>query len=463
MKSETTAQVPHSVFWRTTEFRSIVYQIVALAAVVAFGWWIVDNTMANLAKRGISSGFGFLMPPTEARLPIGETTAIPLLRGGFLYVVLALAFGWIASILLTRWGRGHGHAAGEDLRIQAGVVGLVFLLPMLVLYATRGDFQTVLYDETKPYLIAVLTGVMNTIKISFVGCVLATVVGLVIGIARLSSNWLVARLSEAYVETFRNIPLLLQMLFWYSLVLNTLPPVRQSIRLFGIGELNNRGVYLPNPISQGPAPHFLLSVGVAILAIYLYSRFTKRHQERTGEQLPLLYPSLGVLIVLPGLAWLVLGTPFQFEFPVLKGFNFQGGLVLSPEFFSVLVALVIYTGAFIAEIVRSGIQAVTKGQREAASAVGLRSGLVMRLVVLPQALRVIVPPLTSQFLNLTKNSSLAVAIGYPELVSVGGTVLNQSGQAIEIILIWMMVYLTFSLLISLFMNWYNAKVKLVER
>ena len=463
MRSENTAHVPHSAFWRTTEFRSIVYQFIALGGVVAFGWWIVDNTMANLARRGISSGFSFLMPPTEARLPIGEVTAIPLLEGGFLYVVLALAFGWVASVLLVRWGRSHGHAAAVDLRIQAGVVGLVFVLPVLVLYLVRGDFQTVLYDESKPYWVAIMTGVMNTIKISFIGCVLATFVGLIIGIARLSSNWLIARLAAAYVEIFRNVPLLLQMLFWYFLVLNTLPPLRQSIHLFGFAELNNRGVYLPNPVLQGSAPQFLLAIAAAIVLIYLYSRYVKRHQEQTGEQLPVLYPAIGALIVLPGLVWLVLGAPFVFTFPELKGFNFRGGMALSPEFFSVLVALVIYTGAFIGEIVRSGIQAISKGQREAAAAVGLRGGLIMRLVILPQALRVIVPPLTSQYLNLTKNSSLAVAIGYPDLVSVGGTVLNQSGQAIEIILIWMMVYLTFSLLISLFMNWYNTKVKLVER
>jgi general L-amino acid transport system permease protein len=463
MRSESTTHVPQTAFWRTTGFRSVLYQILALLAVVAFGWWIVDNTLANLAKRGISSGFSFLMPPTQARLPIGEITPIPLLQGGFLYVVLALAFGWIASLLLTHWGKGHGHPAGEDLRVQAGVVGLVFVLPVMVMYLTRGDFQTVLYDETKPYLIAILTGVMNTIKISLMGCVLATLLGLIMGIARLSTNWLIARLAAAYVETFRNVPLLLQMLFWYFLVLNVMPPLRQSIHLFGIGQLNNRGVFLPDPIAQDSAPHFLLAVAAALVLIFLYSRYVKRYQEQTGEQLPLLYPALGVLIVLPGLVWLVLGSPFQFSFPVLKGFNFQGGMVLSPEFFAVAVALVIYTGAFIAEVVRGGIQAVSKGQREAASAVGLRGGLIMRLVVLPQALRVIIPPLTSQYLNLTKNSSLAVAIGFPDIVSVGGTVLNQSGQSIEIILIWMMVYLTFSLLISLFMNWYNAKVKLVER
>jgi general L-amino acid transport system permease protein len=337
------------------------------------------------------------------------------------------------------------------------------VLPVLVLYATRGDFQSVVYDDSKPYLIAILTGVMNTIKVSFIGCVLATILGLFIGIARLSSNWLIAKLAATYVEVFRNIPLLLQMLFWYFLVLNTLPGVRQSINVLNVAELNQRGVFLPNPVPQPSSSLFLLAVATALVAIFLYSRYATVRQERTGEQLPVLYPAVAILVVLPGLVWLALGRPYHLSYPELHGFNFRGGIVLSPEFFAVLVSLVIYTAAFIAEIVRAGIQAVSKGQREAALAVGLRRGLVMRLVILPQALRVIVPPLTSQFLNLTKNSSLAVAIGYPDLVSVGGTILNQSGQAIEIILIWMMVYLTFSLLISLFMNWYNTKVRLVER
>ena len=456
-------QIPRTAFWRTTEFRALLYQSIALAGVFLFGWWIVRNTMANLARRGIASGYSFLFPPTESRFPIGELASIPLLKGGFLYLLLAIAFGWIASVLLTRWGRSRGHLLGEDLRLQAATVGLVFVLPVLALYATRGDFQTVVYDESKPYIVAILTGVMNTIRVSFIGCVIATFVGLFIGIARLSSNWLIAKLSAAYVEVFRNVPLLLQMLFWYFLVLNTLPSVRRSISLLGLGELNQRGVYLPAPLPQASAAHFMLAVGAACVAIFLYGRYVRLRQERTGEQLPQLVPALGILLVLPGLVWLALGQPFQFEFPELQGFNFRGGMVLTPEFTAVLVALVMYTAAFIAEITRSGIQAVSKGQREAALAVGLRKGLVMRLVILPQALRVIVPPLTSQYLNLTKNSSLAVAIGYPDLVSVGGTTLNQSGQAIEVIMIWMMVYLTFSLLISLFMNWYNAKVKLVER
>ncbi len=463
MMSEQAAKVPRSSYWRTTEFRALLYQAIVLAGVLVFGYWIVHNTLHNLSKRGISSGFGFLFPPTQASFPIGETTQIPLLQGAFLYLLVAVGFGWIASALLARWGRDHGHPLGRDVRLQAAAVALVIVVPMLVLYVSRGSYSTVLFDESKPYLIAVLTGILNTLKVSFFGCILATMLGLFIGIVRLSSNWLVARLAAVYVEVFRNIPLLLQMVFWYFLVLNLLPPVRQSLPLFGVGFLNNRGVYLPDPVPQAHAAEFMLAVGFALLLIFAYSRYVRLRQERTGEQLPLLYPALGILVLLPGLVWLALGHPFDFIFPVLQGFNYHGGMVLSPEFSAVLLALVIYTAAFIAEIVRAGIQAVSKGQREAAAAVGLRSRLVMRLVVMPQALRVIVPPLTSQYLNLTKNSSLAVAIGYPDLVSVGGTILNQSGQAIEVILIWMMVYLSLSLLISLFMNWYNTKVKLVER
>ncbi len=246
-------------------------------------------------------------------------------------------------------------------------------------------------------------------------------------------------------------------------MINVLPSLRQSVRFGDSLILNNRGVYMPEPHAQPSVGLFWLAIGAALVLIYFWARHVRIRRDETGEQLPVFYPAVGTLIVLPGLVWVALGAPYALTYPELKGFNFQGGTVLSPEYAALLFALVIYTGAFVAEIVRAGIQSVSKGQREAAFAVGLRGGQVMRLVVLPQALRVIVPPLTSQYLNLTKNSSLAVAIGYPDIVSVGGTVLNQTGQAIEVIGIWMAVYLTFSLLISMFMNWYNAKVRLVER
>lgn len=461
--TETNTTIPTTKFWRTGEFRAILYQIVILGSVLLAGYWIFQNTVANLAKRGISSGFSFLFPPTEAGFAIAEVTPIPLLQGGFLYFLIAMILGLGGIWLLARWFRKRGEEIGGHTWSVGAVIMMLIVIPIGVLYFTADTLQFEVFDESKPYFIALITGILNTLKVSIAGCILATFLGVIIGISRLSSNWLIARLSAVYVEIFRNIPLLLQMLFWYLVIITLFPTLRQSINIAGYLILNNRGAILPLPLPRDSAGEFALSVVLSLILIYFYARYVRLRQEKTGEQLPVLYPSLGIFILLPSLVWLILGQPFDLEFPVLKGFNFVGGMVLTPEFAAMMVALVIYTATFIAEIVRSGIQAVSKGQREAASAVGLRPSLVMRKVILPQALRVIIPPQTSQYLNLTKNTSLAVAIGYQELVHVGGTILNQGGQAIEIIAIWMMVYLSLSLLISLFMNWYNTKMKLVER
>jgi general L-amino acid transport system permease protein len=309
-----------------------------------------------------------------------------------------------------------------------------------------------------------IVGLLNTLLVSACGIVLATLVGFVIGVLRLSNNWLIARLATVYVETLRNVPLLLQIVFWYFGVLAALPSVRQSLSLGDIFYLNNRGLVFPSVV---PEPGFmaiplaLLAGIVAAIGIY---RWARRRQERTGQQFPAIRVALALIFGLPLAAAALTGFPLTWDLPELKGFNFTGGTRVLPEFVALLLALSLYTAAFIAEIVRSGIQAVSHGQTEAALALGLRPGTTTRLIVIPQALRVIVPPLTSQYLNLTKNSSLAVVIGYPDLVSVfSGTVLNQTGQAVEVIAITMAVYLTISLIISLFMNWYNRRVRLVER
>ncbi|MGJ0620417.1 MAG: amino acid ABC transporter permease [Methylocystis sp.] len=309
-----------------------------------------------------------------------------------------------------------------------------------------------------------LIGLLNTLLVSACGIVLATLVGFVVGVLRLSNNWLIARLATVYVETLRNVPLLLQIVFWYFGVLATLPGVRQSLSVGDIVYLNNRGLVFPSVV---PEPGFmaiplaLLAGIVAAIGIYQWAR---RRQERTGQQFPAIRVGLALIFGLPLAAAALTGFPLTWDLPELKGFNFTGGTRVLPEFAALLLALSLYTGAFIAEIVRSGIQSVSHGQTEAALALGLRPATTTRLIVIPQALRVIVPPLTSQYLNLTKNSSLAVVIGYPDLVSVfSGTVLNQTGQAVEVIAITMAVYLTISLIISLFMNWYNRRVRLVER
>jgi len=320
------------------------------------------------------------------------------------------------------------------------------------------------YSESSTYGRAFLVGLLNTLLVSFMGIILATLFGVIVGIARLSSNWLVSRLALGYVELIRNIPLLLQIFFWYFAVLRSLPSPRQSINWGDAIFMNNRGIYLPSPL---PGEGFSLAgwaMAVALILSIVIFRWAKRRQHRTGMTFPHWRVATGLLLGLPLLTLALQGFPLSWELPALRGFNFQGGVVMIPEFMALLLALSIYTASYIAEIVRGGIQAVNRGQSEAALSLGLSRRQTLRLVILPQALRVIIPPLTSQYLNLLKNSSLAAAIAYPELVSVfAGTVLNQTGQAVEVIGITMGVYLLISLSISLLMNWYNHKMRLVER
>ena len=319
------------------------------------------------------------------------------------------------------------------------------------------------YDSSQhTYGRALVIGVLNTLKVSVVGIILATILGTLVGIGRLSKNWLVAKLTAFYVETIRDLPLLLQLLFWYT-ILQGLPGPKQAMNFGGVAFLSNRGLKLPLLEWESAHTAALIVFCGGLIGTFLWNRRARQLQETTGER-PKVWPvALGLLLGLPLVVWVVSGAPFQWDIPALRGFNFQGGSTITPEYFALLLGLVTYTAGYIAEIVRSGIQAVPLGQWEAANAVGLKRGAILRHIVLPQALRVIIPPMTSQYLNLTKNSSLAVAIGYQDLVSIANTTLNQTGQAIEGIAVIMGVYLTISLSISLFMNWYNAHIALVER
>lgn len=379
--------------WADPVFRSIVWQILIIGAVVAVVWYLVSNTSANLAARHIATGFGFLsrvagVPISDAPIPYDPGTAT--------------------------YGR------------------------------------------------ALLVGVLNTLKVAVIGIILATLLGTIIGIGRLSSNWIVAKLTLVYVEVIRDIPVLLQLLFWYTM-LQGLPAPRQAWTIGGIAYFSNRGLKVATIDWQPGQMWAVLAFAAGIALTFAYARFSNARQEATGTK-PRVWPvALGLLVVVPGIVWTAVGGGLVLDKPVLRGFNFTGGITISPEFVALLLGLVVYTAAYIAEIVRSGIEAVPQGQWEAARALGLSSGVMLRKVVLPQALRVVVPPMTSQFLNLTKNSSLAVAIGYQDVVSVATTTLNQTGQAIEGIAFIMAVYLTISLSISLFMNWYNARIALVER
>ena len=319
------------------------------------------------------------------------------------------------------------------------------------------------YTSDSTYGRALVVGFLNTMLVAITGIFTATIIGFIIGIGRLSKNWLIARLCTVYVEVFRNIPVLLVIFFWYTGVLSSLPQVRDSLALpFGMF-INNRGLAVPKPFWGDGSIVLPIAIVLGIVAAVLVARWAKARQAATGQQFPVFWASIGLVIGLPIVAFALAGWPLTFSFPELGRFNLAGGAVLGPEFVALYLALSFYTAAFIAETIRAGIRGVAKGQSEASAALGLQPSQATRLVVVPQAMRIIIPPLTSQYLNLTKNSSLAAAIGFPDLVATGGTTLNQTGQAVEVVSIWMVVYLSISLATSMFMNWFNAKVALVER
>ena len=319
-------------------------------------------------------------------------------------------------------------------------------------------------SQSSTYGRAFWVGLLNTLLVAGLGIVLATILGFIIGISRLSTNWLVSRAATGYVETIRNIPLLLQLLFWYNAVLKALPSFRESIVIPGGIYLNNRGLFLPSPnlLDGFGMVEIALILGViGSIAFYIWAR---KRQEKTGQQAPVFLTTIALVIGLPLIVFALRGFPLKFDYPQGGRFNIAGGIEVGPEFAALLFGLSIYTAAFIAEVVRAGILAVSRGQTEAAFSLGLKPGPTLRLIVVPQAMRVIIPPLTSQYLNLTKNSTLAVFIGYPDLVQIfTGTVLNQTGQAVEVVAITMAVYLTISLVTSLLMNIYNSRIALVER
>jgi general L-amino acid transport system permease protein len=376
----------------------------------------------------------------EKRSIIFQVIAMALVIGGFYYII---------NNALTNMEQ-RGITTGFDFLSREAGFGII---------------QTLIeYSELSTFGDTFIVGLLNTILISVIGIFLATILGFIIGVARLSDNWIVSKMATVYIEIFRNIPLLLQMFFWYFAVLRTLPLPKQSVNINDAIFLNIRGLYLPDPILGAGFNWVTAAFVIAIVASIFLVRFERKKQKDTGQTFPLVLPILGLVIGLPAVVFFIVGSPLTWDYPALRGFNFEGGITIIPEFMALLTALVVYTAAFIAEVVRSGIEAVPKGQSEAASSVGLSYGLNLRKIVIPQAMRVIIPPLTNQYLNLMKNSSLATAIGYPDLVSVfAGTTLNQTGQAIEVIFMTMAVYLVLSLTLSFIMNTYNKRVALVER
>jgi general L-amino acid transport system permease protein len=319
------------------------------------------------------------------------------------------------------------------------------------------------YSAADTYARALLVGVINTLIVSFIGIILTVILGTFIGVARLSTNWLVSRIAAVYIEVFQDIPVLLQLFFWYALFYELLPSPKEAFNPIAGVFLTNRGLVFAIPEAHPAHKYIAVAFLSGCVLVYLLRRWARRRQEKTGQLFPVFRVSAGILLGFPVITWWLAGAPTAMDVPALLGFNFKGGVNISPEFSALLLGLVLYTAAFVAEAVRAGIQSVSKGQTEAAMSMGLKSGQVLNLVILPQALRVIIPPLTNQMLSLTKNSSLAVAIGYPDFVSVAGTTINQTGQAIEGIAMMMVVYLFLSLTTSAFMNWYNKKMAIVER
>ncbi|AVA21442.1 amino acid ABC transporter permease [Rhizobium sp. LEGMi198b] len=352
------------------------------------------------------------------------------------------------------------HNTVENLRASNQPFGFAFL-------GGRAGFNLgqalIPFSSDSTNIQALIVGLLNTVLIAVSGIIAATIIGFIVGIGRLSHNWLIAKLCQAYVELFRNIPPLLVIFFWYSGVLVLLPQAREAVHLPFSSYLSNRGLAFPSPIFASGMWAVGIAIVVAIVAIFFMARWAHKRQAATGQQFHTIWVSVAIFIALPLLTFFAAGMPLSFDYPVAGKFNLTGGSVIGPEFISLFLALSFYTASYIAEIVRGGIRAVAKGQSEAAGALGLRAPAITRLIVIPQAMRIIIPPLTSQYLNLTKNSSLAIAIGYADLVAVGGVILNQSGRAIEVFVIWMVIYLALSIATSLFMNWFNAKMALVER
>ena len=369
-----------------------------------------------------------------------QTLVVGLFALGIFFIVQTTAYNLEKRNIATGW-RFLSDPAGFDISFS----------PFLE------------FKSTDTHLKVYFVGVLNTLLVSITGCIAATILGFLVGIIRLSSNWLLSRISYIYVEFTRNVPLLLQIILWYSILIQ-LPRVKQSLQILDVFYISNRGLYSPRPIFENGFTYIFIAIILALISSFFIRRWAKKRQDLTGDQYPVFYTSFGLIFIIPLILFFILGSPMSFEYPEMKGFNFKGGLVIRPEFIAMFLALSIYTAAFISETVRAGILSVTKGQREASAALGLKQSWIMRLIIIPQALRVIVPPLTSQYLNLTKNSSLGIAVGYADLVhGFGGISLNQTGQAIECMVIVMATYLTISLTISFFMNIYNRSIQFKEK
>jgi general L-amino acid transport system permease protein len=446
---------PFATYLRSPAFRAVVFQILIIGTLAATVLWLWRRAVDRLAELGINSGFGFL--DNRAGFDIGERVPLPQLDAALAIFILAVVAGVVVAWLI---GRVPPHRIGGDMPRALAQMLALFGLPAAMLLLTGERIESEPYTANSTFSDALIVGALNTLRASAIALVLSTLVGLVVALMRLSPNWLLRAFGRGYVELVHNLPLLLQLFFWYFGVLRSLPSVRNSVSFGDVAFLNNRGLYLPE---MAALPGFAAFCGVVLVGLALAYAFFRHARRR--DAVPGAAPT-ALLVLAPVLlpaAWIwLMGSPVAFELPTLKGFNFQNATVLSPEFTTLVVAMTIYHGAYAAEIIRSGIQAVPKGQIEAAQALSLGRGKTLRLVVLPQAIRIVIPPMISRYLGLIKSSSLAVAIGYPEIVSIGRSIEFATGQALELVLLTMAFYLTISITISVWMNWYNARVQLVS-
>lgn len=445
--------------WFDGRVRLAVCQVAIVVAIAGGAWFLAVRAVDRLAAIGVKSGFGFLA--SRAGFGIGESVPIPVPSGSMALLVGAALGGLAAGVGFCRWAGARNRQVLGEPGLAAGLIAVVVGPPVLAALLVHGDVAAIRYTADHSLGTALVAGALNTVAVSAIALVLSTVVGFLVALMRLSGNWLISAIGGLYIELIRNLPLLLHLFFWYFAVLRTLPPPRGSHSFFDWVFVNNRGVMLPLVHAGDSLAAVLLASAAGIVAAVLWIAQRRRVKATTGAELPLAWPVATLVVLPPAIAWVALGDPLVLTRPVLQGLNFRNASVVTPEFVTLVVGLTLYHGAYNAEVIRAGILAVPKGQLEAAGALGLRPGTTFRFVVLPQALRIIIPPLISRYLGLVKSSSLGVTIGFPEIVSIGHSVTYITGQALEVISLTMAFYLTLSLAISLGLNWYNARSRII--
>lgn len=447
-----------SPFFRTSGFRTIIVQVLIVGSALWIFYFLATQAVHNLSELGIRTGFRFL--EEKANFFIGEGLPLPRLERGLLSFAAAVLVAVVSVWLLSAWARAQGRTVSGDFRLVVLRLVLLFGIPGLTLYATGDTIHTEAFTEDNSMGEALIVGISNTIRIAILTFPLTTLIGLLVAVMQLSDNWLFRVLGRIYVELMRNLPFMLHIFLWYFGVLAIVPSLRNSINIGDMIFINKRGVFLPDIVPQPGFYFFLTSVIVSSVIVYLMINFNRHFHKKPYGSPILLYTAL-IFVTLPVISVLMNGPPFSLTYPILKGFAMRGAMVLTPEYVALALAISIYNSSFVAEIIRGGIQSVSRGQVEAATALGLRKSQTFKFVVFPLALRSIIPPMISRYLGLIKASSLGVAVGYPEIVGVATLIEFETGQALEVVVLTMAFYLTLALATATLLNWYNARIQLV--